>query len=121
MPGDDDNTVKLMMQMLQEIKTQSAEREKQHEARYDEHKAEQERIREQLAESNAKLEQQLARVQNPAPAKVGPFSLATQSEYRHSIAQSECSYREQRPHSINSTRMMQMSNQRGRDSKRCSK
>ena len=69
--------MQVMMQMLTDIQLQSSLRDQQHEARYDEHKAEQQRMREQLAESNAKLELQLARAQNPAPTTAAPFSFGT--------------------------------------------
>ena len=69
--------MQVMMQMLTDIQLQSSLRDQQHEARYDEHEAEQQRMREQLAESNAKLELQLARAQNPAPTTAAPFSFGT--------------------------------------------
>ena len=66
MPGDQ---MQRLMQMLTDMQLQSTLRDQQHEARYDEHKAEQQRMREQLAESNAKFEQQQARAPSPEPTK----------------------------------------------------
>ena len=74
MPGDQ---MQRLMQMMTDMQQQSTLRDQQHEARYDEHKAEQQRMREQLAESNAKFEQQQARAPSPEPTKAASSTFGT--------------------------------------------